>query len=60
MREIESKGELLASVARQKSEAIIGVKSYRGWESFASRLRAKLNLKSETNEDNMNPLWKKQ
>ena len=55
--EIISKGKILASDARARSDEIMGVKSYKAWESFSARLRKKLHLKSETNDQNMKPFW---
>ena len=57
LQEIDEKGKIFASDARARSDEIMGVKSYKAWESFSARLRKKLHLKSETNDQNMKPFW---
>ena len=59
MQEIEGRGRVYASEVRERSEEILGKKTYKAWESFAARLRKKLRLKSETNELNVKPFWSK-
>jgi gamma-glutamylcyclotransferase (GGCT)/AIG2-like uncharacterized protein YtfP len=57
LEEIEAKKTVSAAVIRAKSEEFMPKKSYRGWESYARRLRVKLKLDTETDERNMNPRW---